>query len=915
MLVGRAAECGRIEAMLADVRTGVGGALLIRGEPGIGKTALVEYAVRRSEDLRILSVLGVDSEAVVPHSGLHVLLAPVLPVLDSLAPRQAHAIRVALGEETADELDAIAVYSGVFALFAELAAEQPLLIVADDAHWLDDESALALGFVARRVAGEALGVLLAARSTESFEAPGVPVLEVDGVDDAAGVSLVGRSVPEVDPVVARSLVRQTGGNPLALLELPLALDLDQRSGRRPLDDPLAVTASVERAFLTRAARLSPVARRALLLASAADTADYATIVGAEPDAAAGLDEGERSGLISIRRGRVEFRHPLVRSALYSSAPQSEVRAVHTALADRLAAGAPLRSAWHRALASTEPDEAVAATLTVSARGALRSGAAATAARLLEQAAVMTPPGERRDRRLLDAGQAAWLGGRPKQALALLERARDRAVDPLLVADIAVAEWWAVSSSGDPEPLFEPLVARAEQIADLDPRRAARMLGLAWDFAWDTMAIDRARVLAHRGRDLLGDDVTADDREVLTALAWTQLGDCQVAQGVATARQAIELSEGCVDLQAAFACEVLIAADLIDEAAAAAERTLELLRRLGHAPALAYTYQALAEAELRRGNLAASLSLSTQALTIGDEGGRWLPGWQLAQLATVEAHLGLEAPCREHIAAARRSGWAGASWSGARADAALGMLELGLGNDPAALAALDRAHDVAAVVRHPGYIQYAADRVETLVRLGHQQRAREALDDLEERATSSGSQWAAHAALRCRLLLAPVADLAALLDEAAALPASPFEAARTMLAGGERLRRAGNRLDARVRLNAALETFENTGARPWAERARIELRASGARLRKTQPSARDELTPQELQVALVVAEGVTNREAAARLFLSPKTIEVHLSRAFRKLGVRTRTELARQLSFAQPPASAPPHSSNDGPAGG
>ena len=239
-----------------------------------------------------------------------------------------------------------------------------------------------------------------------------------------------------------------------------------------------------------------------------------------------------------------------------------------------------------------------------------------------------------------------------------------------------------------------------------------------------------------------------------------------------------------------------------------------------------------------------------------------------------------------------------------------------GNDPAALAALDRAHDVGGVVRHPGYIQYAADRIETLVRLGEQQRAREALDDLEERAASSGSQWAAHAALRCRILLAPVGDLEGLLNRSLALPASPFEAARTMLAAGERLRRAGQRVEARARLNAALEVFENTGARPWADRARTRLRASGARPRATRPSARDELTPQELQVSLVVAEGVTNREAAARLFVSPKTIEVHLSRAFRKLGVHTRTELARQLSFAQrPPPSTSEHASNDGPAGG
>ncbi len=658
--------------MLAGVREGAGGALLLRGEPGIGKSALVEYALRRGEGLRTLRVLGVESEAVVPHAGLHVLLAAVRPAIDALTPRQAHAIRVALGEETAGELDAIAVYSGVFALLAELAAEQPLLIVADDAHWLDEESALALGFVARRVAGEALGVLLAARTTEPFDLPGVPVLDLGGLDEAAGIYLVARSVAAVEPAVARALVQQTGGNPLALLELPHALDADQRAGRRPLDDPLAVTASVERAFLARARRLSEAARRALLLASAADSDDEATLVGTAPDVAAGLDEAEASGLVRIRRGRVKFRHPLVRSALYSSAPASEVRAAHAALADRLR-DTPLRSAWHRALAATEPDVAVAETLTTAASTALRTGAAATAARLFEQAARMMPPGEERRARLLDAGRAAWLGGRPREALALLRRARDGAADPLLRAEIAIAEWWAVSSSGDPEPLFEPLIAQAEQIAPIDPRCAARMLGLAWDFAWDTMAIDRARTLARRGRALLGDQVGPDDREVLTALGWSQVADCDVAEGVATAREAIALSEGCADLQASFAVEILTAVDLLEEAGQVAQRTVALLASVGHAPALAYAYQALAEVELRRGDLTRALSHAHQALAIGDEAGRWLPGWQLAEIAGVEAHLGLEEPCRRHAAEAQRSGWAEMSWSGVRAGAARGRL--------------------------------------------------------------------------------------------------------------------------------------------------------------------------------------------------------------------------------------------------
>lgn len=390
---------------------------------------------------------------------------------------------------------------------------------------------------------------------------------------------------------------------------------------------------------------------------------------------------------------------------------------------------------------------------------------------------------------------------------------------------------------------------------------------------------------------------ADDREVLTALAWQRLVDCRVPEAIRAARIAITVSEGHADLQAAYACEVLSAADHLDEAQAALAASITELMRVGHMPALCYSLRTRATIELRQGRLVQALKTAGEALALAQEGRASWPGWTIVQVGGIEAAIGLEKRCREHVLYAEQNFGATDRWVAAEAKAALGLLELGVGEDGAALTALNEAHRLLRPLRHPGFVRYAADRIETLVRLGDAACAEASLAELEERTDAAHSPWGRHAVARGRVLLAPVELLDAAYEQVAAAPIqSEYEAARTQLVYGERLRRAGRRVEARERLRAALETFHATGAEPWEQRAQTELRASGARLRRRGTSARDELTPQELQVALVVADGVTNREAAARLFLSPKTIEVHLSRAYRKLGVRTRTELARRLAL-------------------
>ena len=859
----------------------------------------MNYALHRCGDLHRLRLLGVQAEGAVPYAGLHQLMSPLRPTFDQLPERQARALRAALGSQAVAEFDPTAFYSGLLSFLLDLAKTNPLIIAVDDAHWLDRESLDALGFVARRIANEPIALLFAARSEEPFWISGIDEMNIGGLDLAAGVALVSSVAPtDLTPKVARLLVERTDGNPLALLELPTTLDADQRGGRIPVEDPLTVTASIERSFLGRAGGLSEAARSVLLLAAVGEADDLDAILASTPSAPTGLHEAEQADLLFVRHERLEFRHPLVRSAIYSAATESSRREAHAGLAAGLADRYPFRSAWHRAHAIAGPDETVAQVLVQYAEAAQRAGAAGTASRLFGYAAQKSADTEVRAERLLRSGEAAWSAGHSDLARELLEQAEGLTEDPLLAADIEVAKWWAVCSGADPSALFEPLVAAADGIAQLDPRRSAKMFAIASDYAFDVLDIDRARRLAARAERIIGEEGTAQDIEVLSALSWAWVADGRVAIATAAARRIFALLEGRADLQAAYACDVLTTADLHDEALVQLLPVITQSRRSGHIPVLSYSLASLALVELRRGNLARSLSAAMQALAITEFRPPWTP-LLAAQAAESEAALGLAESCREHVRAACSTAWAGTGYAPARALAALGLLELGAGNIEKALAALNQAHGIAKSLRHPGFIRYAGDLIEALARAGDIAAATTGLADLEQRTEESGSGWGAHVAVRCRLLLAPEDQIHALYESSLLLSESPFEMARTALVFGERLRRSRSRVEARVPLQSSLDVFTALGAESWSEKARGELRATGMRLSREKTSLRSELTPQELRVALVVAEGVTNREASARLFLSEKTIEAHLSRTFRKLNVRSRTELARKLSLADP----------------
>jgi AAA ATPase domain len=347
MLVGRHPERARIDSLLADARAGRSGAILLIGEAGVGKTALLDHAAGAAPGMGVLSAIGIESEASLAFSGLMQLVRPVLGALEHVADEQRAALERALGLGQAGDRELFLAYAGALSLLAAAAEEEPILCLVDDAHWLDTSSAEALGFVARRIAAERIAIVFAMRPQEGrgLDPRGIEELSVEGLDREAAIELLGSAAAPVAPAVAQRLIAATGGNPLALLEVPGLLSEEQRSGREPLDDPLPAGASVERAFLTRASELSEAARWALLVAAASETGELDLIIPAAGEGAqAALDEAERAGLVHVRGAELSFRHPLVRSAVYSNAPAGERRGAHAALA--AAAGDPARRAWH-----------------------------------------------------------------------------------------------------------------------------------------------------------------------------------------------------------------------------------------------------------------------------------------------------------------------------------------------------------------------------------------------------------------------------------------------------------------------------------------------------------------------------------------------------------------------------------------
>lgn len=895
VLLGRGSERAGIDALLDGARAGRSGVLVLRGEPGIGKTALLAYAAERAEGFHMLRTLGVETESELPFAALHELLRPLLDRLDALPEQQARALRAGFALAPADDLEHFAVYVATLGLLTDAAAERPVLCLVDDAHWIDQSSADALRFVARRLSADLVAMLFAARDEEKrvFEAPGLRELRLAGLHEEASEAFLTARAPELSGELRGRVLAASAGNPLALLELPAAL---RDAPRDSLDGPLPIGPRLERAFLGRVGALSEAAQRTLLIAAASDTTDGAIVTDALGQLGVGLgalEEAERAGLVELSEGAIRFAHPLVRSAVYGSADPAARRLAHAALGRALLrAGAHDRRAWHLAAAATGPDEEAASALEQAAEAARRLRGVGVAARALELAARLTPDPAVRARRQVAAAQAARLAGRASTAEALIAEALSGPIDERAWAEAQAVLADILYWRGEIEAVVR-LAEGVDRIARSDRARAATVLVVA-AMARAPTGLEQAIALADRALALEPDHHAA---AIMKANYLFRVGQASEADALLTAAAASPRTISAWDK--AEVAVMLAALERYDEARTLAGEAADELRNAASFKQLAHALAALTQIETRRGDLGAGYEAGLACLSLSEDLGEPLQlAFAASFLAACEAFMGNEEGVRLHVATAIDAVPGERMRTTLEARAALGLLELQLGRADEAIAELEPVVDSLQTmgVREPGYVQAAPELVEAYVRAGRRTDAKVLLAELESQARGSHRIWALAAAARCRGLLASDNELESHFADALAWHAQagrPIEQARTELVHGERLRRVGRRTEARVALRAALATFERTGARLFAERARKELGASGERVRRP-AVAREELSPQELHVALVVSRGATNKEAAGELFLSPKTIEFHLRNAYRKLGVTSRTQLANVL---------------------
>lgn len=909
MLAGREAEQRRIDQLLRQAVAGSSGVLVLRGDPGIGKTALLDYAARRAGPMRVLRMTGIEAESELGFAGLYSLLHPVADFLKGLPEPQAVALRSALGLGGGAwrAPDRLAVAAGTHGLLTTVAEVDPLLILVDDLFWLDPASQEALLFALRRLDRDAVACLLTMRPGRSPPA-GLPYLEVTGLDSDAAGRLV-EAVAGTRPArgVARRLHAETNGNPLALVELSAALTAAQLAGAELPEAPLEPGASIRQRFAVRLDQLSPAARTVLLVAAAAGRCPPAEVraaaacLGAVDDNA--LGEAEAAGLIRLTGTGIEFSHPLVRSVAYYLAVPSQRRATHQALAETLTGRDAERAAWHLSAAATGPDDAAAVALDAAAAAAARKGAPLEAAAAWERAAELSVEAEHRSGRLAEAAEAALDGGdldrvrRLTRAMPPVEQRLTRARMLAVGGHLALLTGQMAVAQGE-------LTEAAHLVAEADPLRAVELLDQAVSAALEAGLYDEASRAAEHMADLAErSDETARFLADLAygGLAWLR-GDAE--HGMALIRRAVSLLEANpmlasrperqLDLASAW-CD----AGRPDRAWPCSNRAVELARSEGAAGRLPRALAWASWLDGEGGRWSRALAYGSQALDLALATGQtYLACYAYATLANVEAAQGRDADCLRHADGAQQlAAELGLRKLEVQARRSRALLDLGRGKLEEAITRYEGLRRLAADsgIAHP-YYSTIPDLIEAYARIGAIDQARALLPEYLASVPGRANPQSAARAARCRGLAA-ADDFDTHFLEALALHERGdvvFQHARTHLAYGERLRRAQRRRDARVQLRAAAEIFDRLDARPWAERARAELRASGETLASGGDGG-EQLTPQEMQIALLVTEGRTNAEVGRALFLSTRTVEFHLSRAYRKLGVASRTELTRRFA--------------------
>jgi DNA-binding CsgD family transcriptional regulator len=906
VLVGRGREIQQLRDALDRAATGESSALIVHGEPGIGKTALLEEAVQAAKGMRILSAHPLEAESELSFAGLADLVRPIIELIDQLPSPQAAALSGALALGPPVPGDRFAVAAATLTLLSAAAESAPTVAVIDDAQWLDGPSREALCFAGRRLSREGIFLLMAARSEAWVDLCGLSTLRLPGLTITDSAALLEQTAPGIDGAVQTRIVNETGGNPLALLQALATLSPAHLAGTVPISGPLPVGDALERALGRQVVTLPIRVRQALLIASAADSSSTSTVVAALTKAGRDLTDlewAERAGVITLSGGQVFFRHPLVRAATYHLHGPGDRRAAHEALAEvALAAGDFERAAWQSAASTVGPNDAVAHRLESVGIAAEDRNAYATAARAFETAADLSPHLDDRLRRSMHAGRALWRSGDTTAADRVLLNVLGLAVDPIIRADLQTLRAAVIVANRPVAETYQLLTSEASLIEIMDPTRAARMLAQASLAGY--MAGDPAQSLktALRAVELAGDGPAAMPTNLALGLARALTGDVTEASTLLSPAAALTDQGNIADSELSWLLST-VGLGLVwidrDQGYTILDRIVSAGRSASSLSALSFSLGMLAIAHLKRGQIRAAYAAASEALDLVQEaGGAVSLTFTFATLARVEAVLGYELDCRHHVASALELGnRSGAHAVDMVAPGALGLLELSLGHpDRAVTHLLEAANTKLSIGAHlPTDLPVLPDLVEACVLSGYLAEAGRWQAELERLAARTGLASGQAAAARGRGLLVGENDY----EEQFALALShhadkePFERARTQLCLGRRRRRSGRR-QAHDVLNQALSYFLNAGAEPWAALTLAELGRSDEKPGRSSAQSLSGLTSQELQVALVVANGATNKEVAASLFVSVKTVEFHLGNIYRKLSIRSRSELVRRV---------------------
>jgi DNA-binding CsgD family transcriptional regulator len=896
-LRGRRGERAVLDRVLGDVRSGQGRPLLIHGEAGVGKSALLGYLVRQAAGCRVVRAAGVESEMELPFAGLHQLCAPLLSLRERLPGPQSDALAVAFGYSNGSTPDRFLVGLAVLSLLALASEEKPLLGVIDDGQWLDQASAQTLTFVARRLLAERIGLVFAVRDPGADPAwRGLEELPVAGLADEDARALLDAAVPgRLDERVRDRIVAETRGNPLALLELPRGLTASELAGGFGLPDAQPLASQIERSFARRARSLPGPARKVLLAAAAEPLGDATLLLRATRLLGLPADAGapaEAAGLIELG-SRVRFRHPLVRTAIYRAASPGDRREVHRALAEATDPAAdPDRRAWHRAHASTDADEEVAAELVGSAGRARRRGGVAAVAEFLRRATDLTPDAATRATRALAAAEAELHCGAFETALKLLLTADDEGPGGLHQAQVNLMRARIAFASGHDMAAPRLLLEAARRLEPLD-------LALARDTYRDAMG---AAVLA--GGFAGAADVAEVSRTVLAAPqpAHFRPGDRLLdalavlhTEGYRAALpQVNEALRAFRDEESSAAwlwLAAITAARVWDDESwsVLTARHVRIARQAGDLSALPLTLNSLAVVHLMAGERAAATALIAELEAIAEATGVALAPYAALTLAawrgdeTAAAPL-IEATLADVQARGEDAGVMATHW--ARATLLNGLARY---QDAIPAARIAAAHPLESLVAYWA----RSELIESAVRIGRPEFATEAYEQLAASAHAAATPWALGTLARSSALLAPHSAAESLYREAIdhlGRTRIRVDLARAHLLFGEWLRRENRRQEARHHLRTAYDMLTAAGADAFADRARHELAAAGGPSAERVSRPSDTLTAQEAHIAGLAGSGLTNTEIGARLFLSPHTVEWHLRKVFTKLGVTSRRQL-------------------------